>query len=380
MDVVVIGGGVIGLASAYHLAERGADVTVIEKSHLGAGSTGRSGGGIRVQFSTPVNVELSLESKKIWETFEDEFKTDIRRRRIGYLFLARTQETAAQLERDVAMQNELGADTEYITPKEAAEHCPKLYHEKFVAASYSPSDEFVDPYLALTGYAGRAQEMGVPIKIDEVTDVIIENGAAVGVETKRGRTDADFVVNAAGPWAGRVAAMAGLDLPIKPELHRLAFAEPDEPLPEHVPLTIDLDTGTVFRPEENDVAAVGGHFDEHPTEDPDSYSQKIDLDWTLQALEGVADICGYFGPDSKITDGLTGLYATTPDTNPIIEETIPGFINAIGFSGHGFMHAPATGKLVAELALDGAPSLVDISTLQSDRFDGEHRTAEKNFI
>lgn len=380
MEALVIGGGIIGVATAFHLAERDVDVTVVEKSHVGAGSTGRSGGGIRVQFSTPVNVELSLASKDVWDTFEAEFETEIRRRRIGYLFLARTQETADQLRRDVEMQNRLGAKTELVSPEEAAEYCPKLHTDKFVAGSYSPSDEFVDPNLALGGYADRARELGVEFLIDEVVDIRVEDGVVVGVDTPNGRLDADYVVNAAGPWAGRVASMAGVDLPISPELHRLAFAKPDEPLPAHVPLTIDLDTGAVFRPEEDDVAAIGGHFDDHPPSDPDSFTQKIGLDWTMKALEGVADVCGYFGPESAITNGLTGLYAMTPDTNPIIEETLPGFVNAVGFSGHGFMHAPATGKLVSELIVDGEASLIDISELTSDRFTAAGSPAEQNFI
>ncbi|EJN57671.1 sarcosine oxidase subunit beta [Halogranum rubrum] len=380
MEALVIGGGIIGVATACHLAERDVDVTVIEKSHVGAGSTGRSGGGIRVQFSTSVNVELSLASKQVWDTFEDEFHTDIRRRRIGYLFLARTEETAEQLRRDVGMQNAFGATTELLTPEEAAEYCPKLYTDKFVAASYSASDEFVDPNLALTGYADRARELGVEFLVDEVVDIRVEDGAVVGVETPTRKLDAEYVVNAAGPWAGNVAAMAGVELPITPELHRLAFARPDEPLPEYVPLTIDLDSGAVFRPEEDDVAAIGGHFDDHPPADPDNFPQKIGLEWTMKALEGVADVCGYFGPDSAVTNGLTGLYAMTPDTNPIIEETLPGFVNAVGFSGHGFMHAPATGKLVAELIVDGEASLVDISTLSSDRFETASPSAEQNFI
>jgi len=376
-SVAVIGGGIVGVAAAYELAKRGADVTVYEKNTLGSGSTGRSGGGIRSQFSTPVNVQLSLASKQVWDEFEAQFGVDIRRRRVGYLFLAREQATADALRENVAMQNDHGVPSTYLSPAEAREYCPELHHDRYSGAAYNAEDEFVDPYLSLQGYAAAARKQGVDIQPKtEVTDIRREGDIVTGVQVDGVWVDADFVVNAAGPWASRVASMAGIDLPISPELHRLAIAEPETPLPDDVPLTIDVDSGAVFRPEGDGLAAVGGSVSGHPSADPDDFPQSADLNWSLDVLEAVAEMCGYFGPESTIRDTITGLYATTPDANPIIEETCPGLVNAVGFSGHGFMHAPAVGMLVAELVFDGSASLVDISALSSDRFEGENDTEQ----
>lgn len=376
-SVAVIGGGIVGVASAYELAKRGADVTVYERDTLGSGSTGRSGGGIRSQFSTPVNVELSLASKQVWDDFEDQFGVDIRRRRVGYLFLAWEQATADALRENVAMQNDHGVPSKYLSADEARVYCPELHSERYSGAAYNAEDEFVDPYLSLQGYAAAAREHGVDIRAKTpVTDIKREGETVTGVRVDGSWVAADVVVNAAGPWAGRVVAMAGVDLPITPELHRLAIAEPETPLPDDVPLTIDVDSGAVFRPEGDGLAAVGGSVSGHPSADPDDFPQSAGLDWSLDVLEAVAAMCGYFGPESTIRDTITGLYATTPDANPIIEETCPGLVNAVGFSGHGFMHAPAVGMLVAELILDGRASLVDIADLSSDRFEGEGDTEQ----
>ncbi|WP_458189910.1 NAD(P)/FAD-dependent oxidoreductase [Haladaptatus sp. NG-WS-4] len=380
MQVVVVGGGIVGCAGAYYLAERGAEVVVCERSNVGAGSTERSAGGIRAQFSTPVNVALSQASMQVWERFEDEFDTDIAYRRPGYLFLAREETTAEGLADTVAMQNERGIPSQLLAPDEAREHCPGLRSETFHAATYSSSDGFADPHLALQGFAMAAREAGAEIRTGvEVTDVLREDGAVVGVETTERRIDADFVVNAAGPWASRVAELAGIDVPVVPERRQIAVVDPETPVPETVPLTIDLDTGSYFRPEREGATLVGGHFGRSSTADPDAYDRSTDLDWTVEALERVSEWTTYFGPQSRIRRGWAGLYAVTPDHHPILEETIPGFVNAVGFSGHGFQHAPATGQLVAELVFEGTASLVDISGLDSARF-AEGRTVEERNV
>ncbi|WP_135854921.1 NAD(P)/FAD-dependent oxidoreductase [Halorussus salinus] len=373
MDVVVVGGGIVGLSSAYALAERGANVTLAEKGSLGMGSTARSAGGIRMQFSTEVNVRLSLASMEVWDGFADEFGVNIEHRRPGYLFLARSDGTAERFRADVAMQNDLGVGSEYLSPAEAREHCPGLRDEEFVAAQYNAEDGFADPNLAVQGYAEAAREAGADIRTKTaVRDVLTDDSGVVGVETDDERIDADFVVNAAGAWASRVAELAGLDLPIHPRRRQIATVEPTTPVPEDVPLTIDLDTGSYFRPERDGAALVGGQFgDEDPDVDPDAYSESMDIEWAATAVERAADCATYFDADSRIKRGWAGLYAVTPDHHPIIEETAPGFVTAAGFSGHGFQHAPATGTLVAQLCLDGEASLVDVSSLSSDRFGDE---------
>ncbi|NHN40395.1 FAD-binding oxidoreductase [Halorubellus sp. JP-L1] len=393
MRVVVIGGGIVGLASAHALATRGADVVVCEKHSLGAGSTERSAGGIRTQFSTAVNVRLSMESIRVWESFEDEFGVDIAYRRAGYLFLARDDETAAAFEANVEMQNRLGAASELLSPDAAREHCPGLDADEFVAATFCPTDGFADPYLALQGYAQACRDVGVDVRTHTPVEAIHREGdgtadgadddagRVVGVETLDGRIDADAVVNAAGPWAQRVNDLAGVDLPVSPRRRQVAVVDPETPVPADVPLTIDLDTGVYFRPERDGAAIVGGHFaTEDPPADPDRFSTTADTDWTVTAVERAADCANYFGPETRIKRGWAGLYAVTPDHHPIVDEPAPGFVTAVGFSGHGFQHAPATGRLVADIVHDGAPGLEDADALAADRFHGDDHTVEERNV
>jgi sarcosine oxidase subunit beta len=380
MEVVVIGGGIVGLSAAYYLAARDADVTLYEKGSLGMGSTSRAAGGIRSQFSTPVNVKLSLASKDVWDTFETDFGVDIGLRKNGFLLLARSEETAAKFRENVQMQTDLGASSEFITPEEATEYCPGLEPERFVAATFNGDDGVADPNLAVQGYSAAARESGVDVRTKTaVADVLTDGDAVTGVEVDGNSHEADVVVNAAGAWARRIGAMAGVELPIAPRRRQAAVVDPKRPIPESVPLTIDIETGAVFLPERGDIAIVGGQFsDEDPDADPERYSEDMDLDWALDAVEHVAEFTEYFGPETRIRRGWAGLYAVTPDHHPVIEETVPGFVTAAGFSGHGFQHAPATGQIVSELILDGDPQLVDVSELTGDRFERGEALVEHN--
>ncbi|WP_435075412.1 NAD(P)/FAD-dependent oxidoreductase [Halorubrum sp. HHNYT27] len=375
MDVLVCGGGIVGLAAAYELADRGADVVLCERGSLGAGSTARAAGGIRSQFSTRVNVELSLASKPVWNSFEERFGVDIGLRKNGYVFLARTEESADQFRENVAMQRELGTASELLTPAEAADHCPGIDPEPFVAATYNPDDGVADPNLAVQGYAAAAREAGVDIRTKTaVTAVHRDAGRVVGVDLDTaGGTEqmaTDCVVNAAGAWAAQVGRLAGVELPISPRRRQIAVVEPSTPVPESAPLTIDLDTGSYFRPERDDIALVGGHFaDADPDADPDRYDEGLDINWAAEAVERAGAYTDYFGPETRIRRGWAGLYAVTPDHHPIVETSIPGLVTAAGFSGHGFQHAPATGRIVADLVLEGETEVVDVSALARERFE-----------
>jgi sarcosine oxidase subunit beta len=386
MEVLVIGGGIVGLSAAYSLAKRGAEVTVFEKGSLGDGSTARAVGGIRSQYSTAVNVELSLASKPVWDSFEEEFGVDIAHRKIGYLFLARTEETAARFRENVRMQRDCGAESQFLTPEAATEHCPGLDPTMFVGATYNPDDGVADPNLAVQGYTRAVSEENVEVRTGTaVTDIHRDGERVVGVEIDSGnggteRIEADYVVNAAGPWAARVGNLAGVSLPISPRRRQIAVVDPTPPVPEDVPLTIDLDTGSYFRPERDGKALVGGHFadDPDPEKDPDYVDDGIDIDWAAKAVEAAAEWADYFGPETRIRRGWSGLYAVMPDHHPILEETVPGLVTAAGFSGHGFQHAPATGQIVAELVLDGESRLVDVSMLDSRRFERDDALVEQN--
>ncbi|PSQ16831.1 FAD-dependent oxidoreductase [Halobacteriales archaeon QS_8_69_26] len=370
MTVAVVGGGIVGMATAYFLRQRDVEVVVLERSNVGAGSTERAVGGIREQFSTPVNVGLSQASMEVWDTFEEEFGVDIEHRRIGYMFLAREEGTAEELRETAEMQRDLGVDIEVLDPAGAREHAD-VHDGNYRLATYGRRDGIADPHLALQGFSTAAQEAGTEVRTHTaVTDVVRDGARVAGVETDDGRVDAEYVVNAAGPWAGRVAAMAGLDLPISPQRRQVGVVAPEKPVPEDTPLTFDMDTGVYFLPDREGDALVGGHFTDPDERDPDRYPTDYDIDWAVEALERAADCAEYFGPEAGIRQGWSGLYAVTPDHHPIIEETLPGFVNAVGFSGHGFMHSPATGQLVTEMIVDGEPRSVDISALGTDRFEG----------
>ncbi|PSQ58956.1 MAG: FAD-dependent oxidoreductase [Halobacteriales archaeon SW_9_67_25] len=375
MDAVVVGGGIIGVSSAYYLARRGVDVTVLERASVGAGNTGRANGGIRAQFSSPVSVALSNESIAVWEDFEEGFGVDIGYRRPGYMFLLREESTAEQFRENVTAQNRLGVPSEFLTPEEAAEHCPGLRAEQFCGATYSPTDGFADPNLALQGFVGAAREAGAAVRTDtEVTDVRTEGERVTGVETDAESVAADYVINAAGAWARRVGKMSGLDLPVSPRRRQLAVLDPATPVPGATPFVVDVDGDAHFRPERAGAVVAGGRFSEaDPAVDPDTVDESTSLEWAAQVVESLADVADYFGPETRVRRGWAGVYAVTPDHHPIIEETRPGFVNAVGFSGHGFMQSPATGRIVAELVVDGEASLVDVSDLGADRFErGEH--------
>ncbi|PSQ49265.1 FAD-dependent oxidoreductase [Halobacteriales archaeon SW_7_65_23] len=382
MDVIVIGGGIVGLSASYYLAERGADVRLFEKGSLGNGSTARSAGGIRSQFDTAVNVELSLASKRVWNAFEDRFGVDMAYRKTGYLFLARSEAVAETFRENVQMQRDLGAESEFLTPEEAREHCEGLSAEQFVAATYNGDDGFADPNLAVQGYAGGVREAGVDIRTGTaVTDLRQDDEAVVGVVTGDGRFDADFVVNAGGPYATEIGRMAGASLPIHPRRRQIAVVDATRPVPEDDPLTIDLETGSYFRPEREGAALVGGHFaEDDPNQDPDSHDDSMELAWAADAVERAAEWTRYFDAETRIKRGWAGLYAVTPDNHPVIEESVPGLITASGFSGHGFQHAPATGQIVADLVFEAKPQLVDVSALTADRFERGEAMVEKNVV
>ncbi len=371
MNAIVVGGGIVGLASAYHLAERGLDVTLCERDSVGSGSTDRAVGGIRASFSTPVNVDCSLVSLDVWESFEERFGVDVEFRQHGYLFLAREPSTAARFEETAAMARERGAPVEYVDAETAATYCEGVDEDPFVGGTYCPRDGYADPHLALQGYSTAAAAAGADVRTNApVTELLTDGDRVVGVACDGERLRADAVVLATGAWTRPLAATAGVDLPIAPRRRQVATVDPARPVPETGPLTIDLDTGSYFRPEREGRAVVGGHFAEHdPDVDPDGLESGPDVEWAADAIERAGEWTGYFGPDSRLAGGWAGLYAVTPDDHAVVDRVRPGLVVAAGFSGHGFQHAPATARIVADLTVDGATDLVDVAALSADRFD-----------
>jgi sarcosine oxidase subunit beta len=384
MHVVVVGAGIVGTATSYYLARDGFEVTVCEKSHVGAGTTG-GGGGIRSQFSTPVNIELSRLAMDVWADFSEDFDVNVAERKLGYLFLARTEDSADQLRRDVSMQREHGFPNEYLDPADATAHCPGLNADNYVGASFSPEDRFVNPTIALNAFKDAAEAAGATFEIGtEITDVRLDgtgsNRSVSGVDTDDGPIECDYVVDAAGPWAARCAEMASLSLPIEPRLRYQLLVRPGESFEPDLPLTMDVDTGAVFYPENDELQIVSAPQAEMPLVDPGYKRADPSTDWTIEVLEKLSEMTDFFTDETRVQREISGVYAQTPDGNPIIDEPVPGFVVAAGFSGHGFMHAPATGQLVTELVDDGETSLVDVSALSAERFADHDPEAEQSFI
>lgn len=381
MDVVIVGGGMIGASTAHALATRGATVTVLEKGVVGAGNTERSAGGIRTQFATEPNITLARESVRVWETFDDNFGTDIDFRRNGYLFVATTPETADHLRENVHSQQSHGLQTQYLDGSGAQEVCPGLQADQVTGAAYSPTDGLADPHLALHAYAAAARAAGARIHTNTTVTAIERDADRVtAVHTTDDRYPADYVVNAAGAWAGHIASLADTTLPITTQRLQVVIVDPTTPVPESVPMTLNPDLDVYFHPDRDGRAIVGSGpsltTDTTPP-DPDTYRTHHDLPIALEAIDRTATYTTYFGDDTRIRTGWAGLIASTPDNDPIIEHARPGFVTAAGFSGHGFMLAPAVGRAIADLLLDEHVPWVDLDAFRGDRFrddqDGGHR-------
>ncbi|MCL6640992.1 MAG: FAD-binding oxidoreductase, partial [Candidatus Rokubacteria bacterium] len=250
-DVVVIGGGVVGCSIGYHLARRGRrDVLVLERDAVGSGTTSKAAGGIRAQFGTETEVRFSLESIAVFERFAEEFGVDIGYRKIGYLFLVSDPGDLAGFETRMALQRRLGVDVRRIAPAEARALVPGLRVDDLIAAVWGPGDGVAGPAEVTEGFARRARELGARIVEGiEVAAIALERGRVTGVRTRQGDVAAAVVVNAAGPAAARVAALAGVAIPVHPRRRHIFYTEPFPELPGPVPLTTDRATGFYFRKE-----------------------------------------------------------------------------------------------------------------------------------
>jgi len=365
-EVAIIGGGIMGASTAYHLAKRGCtDVTVLEKDLLAQASTGLSAGGIRQQFSHPANIRLSQEAVRVFERFEEEFGVDMEFRQVGYLFLAQSEDTWAEFLDNVEIQRRHNVPVEVLSPDEMKYRWPYLNIEDLRGGTFCPEDGYADPYMAAMGFANAARRLGVRIEEQtEVTGVHIEGGAVRGVETTRGPVSAPVVVDVAGPWGGVVSAMAGYDLPVEPVRRQVFVTAAFDAIPKPVPMILDIEPAFYFRGEGPGVLMGMSDPDEPP-------SFNTNVDYTF--MEEVIDAAIHRAPileECQINRGWGGLYAVTPDDNPIIGGLpgAAGFFCAIGFSGHGFQQAPTVGRIMSELILNGETSF-DISPFAYDRFN-----------
>jgi sarcosine oxidase subunit beta len=351
-EVVIVGAGIMGLAIAYNLAKAHGitDVTVVDRTYLCGGASGRNGGGVRAQFSSEENIRLMQESIRLCRDFAREMKINVWFRQGGYLFLVRSEEGRRNLEKSVAVQNACGLGTRMLTPREARRVVPELRTEGVVAASYNPDDGVVFPWPFVWGYAQGAERLGV--EIATFTDVIgfRTTGKRIdAVVTDKGEIRTHRVVNAAGAWAPEVARLLGVELPNHPHRHEICSTEPLKLWLK--PLVADLSNGLYFSQSmRGEVVGGIGNEDVPPGLDMGSSHQFLGL-----YARAVLETCPILG-SVKVLRQWAGSYDLTPDANPIVGEVdeIDGFYQVSGFMGHGFMMAPVMGRLLAQNIAEGS--------------------------
>ena len=373
-DVVIIGGGIVGSSIAYHLTEQGcANVLVIEReAHQGKGSTGKSMGGVRAQFATPINIEMSLYSIDFFANFDEIVGHPADYRPHGYLFVATTERHLNYLKANHERQRALGLkNVEFVSREDIVGFVPQLRADDIVGGTFCPTDGFVDPHSVMMGFMLRARERGARLWLNtSVTGIDVEHDHVTGVRTSRGLVATRAVVNAAGPWASAVAGMAGVNLPVKPLRRQLVPTEPFEGLPKRFPMVVDMSTGFHFRREGLRILLAWNDPQEtigFKTEFDPSFIEKI----LTRASERVPSLA-----EAEVNPqrAWAGLYEMTPDHHSIIGEAngVGGLYFANGFSGHGVMHSPATGRLISELILHNEARLLDVTPLRAERFiEGE---------
>ncbi|MGA7931673.1 MAG: FAD-dependent oxidoreductase [Candidatus Sulfotelmatobacter sp.] len=369
-DVVIVGGGIVGSSIAYQLTANGCrKALVIEReSALGKGSTGKSMGGVRAQFSTPVSIQMSLYSIPFYASFEERLGYPCDYRPQGYLFCATTDQQMAYLRTNYAQQVKMGLkDVCLMAGDEIRSRFAQLRADDIVGGSFCSSDGFVDPYSAMTGFMTWAADHGATLwKNTVVTGFKRDRTGITSVETTRGSVSARKVVNCAGPWAAGVAKLSGIDLPVAPLRRMLVPSEPFDEFPHTAPMIVDMSNGFHFRPEGRGFLLAWNDPEETP-----GFKTDFDAGFVEKILTRAADRVPCFANlPVNPQRAWAGLYEMTPDHHPILGEapSVPGFFLANGFSGHGVMHAPATGKILSDLILTGKTDLIDASLLNLTRF------------
>lgn len=377
-DIVIIGGGVMGASAAYYLAKRGAkNIVLLEKEEFfGTGATGRCAGGVRYQFSTEVNVKLSLESLPMIERFREEIGQEVNYRQCGYLLVATNEKDVEEFKRNVALQHKFGVQTEWLDGDEIRRRLPLMKFDDAMAGTFHRKDGTVDPNGVVMGYVNAAQKMGVTALTGaEVIGIAVSGGKVRSVKTTSGEIEAGIVLDAAGPWAGQIGAMAGIHIPITPLRRQMFTTNPLKEVPEDFPFVIDFAKSLYFHREGEGLLIGMSNHAETP-----GFDQNVDEDFELANLEAAIERMPLIEKASRAAH-WAGLYEVTPDAHPIYGATdLEGFLVCAGFSGHGFMHGPVSGKLMSEYILDGRFSSVDVSALDLKRFAEGRLIKEYNVV
>ena len=384
-ETAIIGGGVIGASVAYHLTKRGAkNVLILEsETRQGFGSTGKATGGIRAQFETAINIKMSLYSLDFIENCDFDCGYEPR----GYLFFATDERQFEYLKRNVETQKSLGVkEVEIVDKQQIAEICPILNCEDIVGGTFGGRDGFINPLALMNGFTKNALAKGVKIEFEtRVSSIETRSGKVIAIETNKGRIECEKVVICTGARARELAQTVEIDLPVTPQKRQIIWAKSRNSLPDNLPMVIDIGSGFHFRPARDFTSSEPVKNDEILFAYPDANEQtSFDTNFDESFINKVYEQAEYRSPFLFETKPVlekcrAGLYENTPDHHAILGGCeIEGLYFANGFSGHGVMHSPATGRALSEIILDGEASFLDVSCLSFDRFaKGEllHETA-----
>jgi sarcosine oxidase subunit beta len=368
----------MGASAAYHLAKCGIkNVVLLEKEEFfGTGATGRCAGGVRYQFSTEINVKLSLESLPLIERFKEEIGQDVNYRQCGYLLVATNEKDASAFQHNVEMQNSLGVQTQLLSGEEVRARLPLMKFEDAIAGTWNPKDGLADPNSIVAGYVSAAQKLGAKaLSRAEVTGIRLRGDQVEAVETTQGVIETRSVLNTAGPWAGQIGQMAGIEIPILPIRRQMFTTNALKEIPEDFPFVIDFAQSLYFHREGEGLLIGMSNQKEKP-----GFDQNVDEDFEMENFESALERMPLLERASRAAH-WAGLYEVTPDAHPIFGGSpVKGFHICAGFSGHGFMHGPIAGKLMTEYMVDGKFLTLDVSMLDLARFAEGRLIKEYNVV
>ena len=360
------------------MARRGLNVVVIERKTPGSGSSTRNGGGVRSQWGTVTNIQLSMLSQPYWAEFEDRFGVDVHLRRIGYLFLASDDDGLQELRRQVALQHRFGVGSEILTANDIAERWTSLGDLDVAGASFCATDGFLNQHRVMHAVTQAVEAAGATIECGaDVTGLDVKAGRISAVRTTAGTIGTGLVVNCAGAWASSLAQPLGVDLPIRGRRVQLMLARPTRPLGADLPWLIDLVRQVHIRQDVDGRAQVGGYLGTNETVDPRAFDHDADAAWISAVLQQISQRFAIQIDRSAVIDSWAGLYPSTPDQHPVIDRTDAGMVIVGGFAGAGLMHAPAAGLVTAELILDGRITSLDPESVSLARFSMPSESVER---
>jgi len=377
-DAVIIGGGIIGMATAFYLARaKYGRIILLEKESLtGTQSTSKAAGGVRAQFASKVNIEMSMLSEKLFCRFKDDTGFDALYDRVGYMFLLSNESDIETFQQSVALQRSLGLKVEILKPEDIPQYAPHVRLDDIKMATFCHDDGLADPHEFLSGYERASRQMGVEIELEtEVTGLTVVTGKVAEVQTNRGKIACDVVVNATGAFASQIGRMVGVDLKVSPVRRQCVTTGPLDFVKPFFPMVVDVASGLYTHKESKGLLMGWADPDQKP-----SFDISIDPDYTDAILEKALDRIPQL-ETAEIANQWAGLYETTPDHRAIIgyEPAVERLFHVVGFSGHGMMHAPAAG-LISSQIITGQEPEIDISELSPERFARGEIQVETNVI